>query len=392
LAVNVWFLPFSASRERELLKAANRVRFAVVFALCLFFTVGWSAEQLPSRLADDAFWKLITEYSEPGGSFVSDNFVSNELAFQDVLPSLTEGRTPGGVYLGVGPEQNFTYVAALKPKIAFVLDIRRQNMLEHLMYKALFELSADRIEFLSRLFSRPRPADISKDAGAVVLFNAFDDIPADDSLFEANLRAVKHQLIDEHGFGLTPEDEASIGYILRAFYLGGPNLTYSGPKPPTRTILPTYEELMTDSDNNGKTHSFIATEENFLAVKQLERDNLIVPIVGDFGGSTAIRSVGRYLKQRNATVTAFYVSNVEQYLFMNESWKSFYGNVATLPLDAKSVFIRPLINIGGGTYTASPLFRTGFHWDTLLFPIQDLITAFEAGMVQNYYDVIQLPN
>jgi len=375
-----------------MLRAANRVRFAVVFALCLFFTVGWSAEQLPVRLTDDAFWTLITDFSEPGGSFVSDNFVSNELALQDVLTSLTDGRGPGGVYLGVGPEQNFTYVAALKPKIAFVLDIRRQNMVEHLMYKALFELSADRAEFLSRLFSRPRPADLGKDTSAVVLFNALSSVPADDGLFEVNLREVKHRLIDEHGFHLTMDDEAAIGYILRAFYLGGPNLTYSGPRPPARTILPTYEELMTDSDNKGKTRSFLATEENFLSVKHLERDNLIVPLVADFGGSTAIRAVGRYLKQRNAIVTAFYVSNVEQYLFMNESWKAFYANVATLPLDSKSVFIRPLINVGDGTYTASPLFRTGFHWDTLLFPIQDLITAFEAGQIQNYYDAIQLPN
>src|SRR5439155_13349608 len=138
----------------------------------------------------------------------------------------------------------------------------------------------------------------------------------------------------------------------------------SGPRPPTRTILPTYEELMTDSDNNGKPRSFLATEENFLAVRQLEKENLIIPIVADFAGPTAIRSVGQYLKEHNATVTAFYVSNVEQYLFMSESWKKFYDNVASLPLDSKSVFIRPLIDIGAGTYTASPLFRSGFRWNT----------------------------
>jgi hypothetical protein len=42
----------------------------------------------------------------------------------------------------------------VKPKIAFIVDIRRQNLIEHLMYKALFELSADRAEFISRLLSR----------------------------------------------------------------------------------------------------------------------------------------------------------------------------------------------------------------------------------------------
>src|SRR5205814_381591 len=63
----------------------------------------------------------------------------------------------GRVYMGVGPEQNFTYIVALKPKIAFIIDIRRGNLDLQLMYKALFELSKDRAEFVSRLFSRRRP-------------------------------------------------------------------------------------------------------------------------------------------------------------------------------------------------------------------------------------------
>jgi hypothetical protein len=189
------------------LNAANRVRFAVILALCVFFSIAWSAEQIPARLTDEAFWQLISTFSEPGGTFVSDNFVSNELAFHDVLTELTDGRKPGGVYLGVGPEQNFTYVAALKPQIAFVLDIRRQNMIEHLTYKALFELSTDRVDFLSRLFSRRLGTDLEKDSSAVVLFNALHEVAPEQELYQANLTSVKERLKTGHGFPLTPEDE-----------------------------------------------------------------------------------------------------------------------------------------------------------------------------------------
>ena len=77
---------------------------------------------------------------------------------QRVIPDLTRTVKPGRVYLGVGPEQNFTYIAATKPAMAFIIDIRRGNLQLHLMYKALFELSADRAEFVSRLFSLKRPA------------------------------------------------------------------------------------------------------------------------------------------------------------------------------------------------------------------------------------------
>ena len=100
------------------------------------------AEQnLPAKLSDSVFWKLVTTTSEPGGFFRSDNFVSNETSYQWVIPELLRTTKTGGVYLGVGPDQNFTYLVALKPKIAFIFDIRRQNMLTHLMYKALIEQS-----------------------------------------------------------------------------------------------------------------------------------------------------------------------------------------------------------------------------------------------------------
>jgi len=375
----------------------HRVRLAVVLALCLLLGIAWSAQELPARLSDEAFWNFVTDFSEPGGRFPSDNFVSNEVATQHVLSDLTPDRKAGGAYLGVGPEQNFTYIVALEPKIAFIIDIRRQNMIEHLMYKALIELSADRAEFLSRLFSRPRQADLDKDSSVGALFDAFQEIEADPEIFENNLAAIKDRLINGHRFRLTPEDVSNLEYVFRAFYIGGPDLGYPGPSRTiprgTMRILPTYEELMTDTDEQGRQRSYLATEDNFAALRQLEKNNLIVPLVGNFAGPKTIRSVGGYLIQHNTTVTAFYTSNVEQYLFMNaDDWKNFYMNVSTLPLDSKSVFIRPLINAGNAGYTASPQFRSGFHWDTLLFPIRDLLAAFDTGMIQSYYDVIQMRN
>src|SRR5437016_3661799 len=374
-----------------------RIRLLIVFALCFSFTRVWSAAELPAQLTDEVFWELVTDFSEASGRFPSDNFVSNELATQRVLSQLTKSRKASGAYVGVGPEQNFTYIVALQPKIAFIVDIRRQNMIEHLMYKALIELSSDRADFLSRLFSRPRPSNVDKNSGIGALFDALSLIQADQQMFDENLRAIKDRLIKEHGFKLTSEDETTVAYIFRAFYVGGPDLGYSNVAFQPRSsgaprLLPTYEELMIDTDENGQQRSYLATEENFHTLQQLERNNLIVPVVGNFAGSTALRSVGAYLKEHNTAVSAFYTSNVEQYLFMTpEDWKNFYTNVSTLPLDSNSTFIRPLINTGNG-YTASPQFRPTFHWDTVLFPIADLVAAFNAGMIENYYDVIQTRN
>ena len=368
----------------------NRYRFLVAAALpfCIFLGIARPAQELPAQLSDETFWNLVTDFSEDGGYFVSDNFVSNERLFQHVLSDLQQDREPGGAYLGVGPDQNFTYIVALKPKIAFIVDIRRQNMIQHLMYKALFELSADRAEFLSRLFSLAEPPDLSKDASVTALFDAFRQIPPDRNAFHENLRAIKDRLINDHGFKLTMEDENNLEYVFNAFYIGGPKLAYSRTNP--FGIMPSYEELMTEVDNNGENRSYLATEENFAAMREFQANNLLVPLVGDFAGPSAIPSVGAYLKERNTAVTAFYTSNVEQYLFRSgDSWRRFYGNVSTLPIESRSVFIRSVVRNRSGEFSPIPLIRPGFsRLETTLSPIAELMAAFQAELIHSYNDIV----
>jgi hypothetical protein len=349
---------------------------------------------IPERISDDMFWRMVSDYSEPGGFFRSDNFVSNEITFQYVLPELARMTKPGGVYMGVGPDQNFTYIVAMQPRIAFIVDIRRQNMLHHLLYKSLIELSADRGEFLSRLFSRPRPAGLDANAGPAALFQAYANAAPDSALFSKNLAAVKEQLVGRHKFGLTNDDLRTIEYVYFAFFTAGPELTYSFTMPGRGASMmfygrrmPTYAELMMENDGLGAQRSYLATEENYRTLRELERNNLIVPLVGDFAGDKAIRSVGQYVREHGATVTAFYTSNVEQYLFQSDDWRKFFANVATLPVDTGSTFIRAVFN-----YTAMAQSQSGTPGPrsrTMLASIVDQVQAFTEGRIQQYYDVIQ---
>jgi hypothetical protein len=344
-----------------------------------------SAQEIPSRLADTTYWRMVTEFSEPSGNFPSDNLLSNETSLQYVIPELVRSTKPGGVYLGVAPEQNFTYLAALKPKIAFIVDIRHDNSLLLLVYKAIFELSADRAEFVSRLFSRPRPLGIDTASTIEQLMQAYATSPKDSALFVRNLAAVKDRLLKTHGFPLTTDELASIDYVYSWFYNAGPNISYNMNLGGYRGRFPTYETLMLETD--GSSHrSYLANEANFLVVKAMERNNLIVGITGDFTGSKALRAVGNYVRDRHATVTAFYVSNVEFYLFrQGDDWKKFYANVATLPLDESSTFIRSLSQ-GYGFRPGSP---NGQQVE-LLCSMTGLLKAFSEGRITYYMDMINL--
>ncbi|HEY9226615.1 MAG TPA: hypothetical protein VIP11_08220 [Gemmatimonadaceae bacterium] len=348
------------------------------------------AQNLPTKLSDSVFWKLITEFSEGGGYFRSDNFVSNETTYQWVIPELLRTTKPGGVYLGVGPDQNFTYIVALKPKIAFVFDIRRQNMLTHLMYKVLIESSTDRADFISRLFSRARPSGLDSTSTAETIFMAFAPVPLDSARYRKNLTGIRDALTKGHGFKLSEDDLNVISYVYENFVSAGPELSYNFAQGRAggfgRGQMPSYAALQVETDSAGVHRSYMANEANFRLLKEVEQNNLLVPLVGDFAGAKAIRTVGEYLKQNRLTVTAFYLSNVEQYLFQqSDDWRKFFTNVGTLPLDSSSTFIRSVFNGMGYIRSYSPYMRN----QQLLASMLDQLKLFTDGRITWYNDVIQ---
>jgi len=328
---------------------------AIALAATSVGITGSGAAELPSRLTDAQFWQLSSDLSEPNGSFQSDNLLSNELVFARAVPDLVSRVKPGGVYLGVGPEQNFTYVAALKPKMVFITDVRRGNLHLHLMYKALFELSENREQFVSLLFTKPRPSSsLPPSASVDELFAAFwDTRTSDETVYNANLKTIQNHLTRTRSLPLTQEDLDGVARVYRAFYWYGPWMTYSANTALSTTPGPpgtTYRALMTQTDGTGVKYSYLASEENFNVVKDLETRNLIVPVVGNFSGPKALRSVGAYVRERGGVITAFYLSNVESYLRRDAtSWPAFCASVATFPLDDTSVFIRPM-GSGGQTF------------------------------------------
>jgi hypothetical protein len=358
-------------------------RFVTVPAIALsLLTVANVQAQLPGSLDDDTFRDLVRTLSEPEGRF-PPQYMSNEDSLQFVMPDLVERAGTGGVYIGVGSEQNFTYMAALHPALAFIVDIRRDNLRQVLLYKALFEASPDRAAFVSKLFSRPLAGHFDPIASVEALFETFADLPADSKIFESTRKAVLENLIDSHGFALDPEDSAGIVRILEVFRDAGPD-GLKGFGDPTN---PTFAELMAATDLEGRAWGFLASDTNYDAIRDLHSKNLIVPVVGDFAGDTALSGIASFLKARNAVVHVFYVSNVERYLWeQGEHGRNFYSNLALLPRDESSLFVRSVtsdISIRLGI----PIPDQPAKWRTFVTSIGKDLDGVRSGRITSYRDL-----
>lgn len=361
----------------------RRVLVGLVLAACLVSApvhFAAPAAGIPERLSNREFWRVSAEFSEPAGFFNSDNLVSNEDTFQYVIPELTRTVAPGGVYVGVGPDQNFTYIAALNPAVAFIPDLRRGNLHVHLTYKALFALSADRREFLSRLFARATPAGLAATATAQDLMVAFTAAAPDQRLYDANLRAVLEYLARHRGAALDETDKAGVEFVMSSFFVAGPDVTFVSNGGFRRSRYPSYAALQTATDLDGVERAYLSTEARFQRVKSLQARNLVIPVVGNFAGLKALPAIGAWVREQGGVVTAFYTSNVEQYLFQEGAWDRFRRNVASMPTDATSTFIRSCFNS-----CTSP---GGSRAVTLLDSVRDLLAAAASGRIQGYWDVL----
>jgi hypothetical protein len=162
-------------------------------------------------------------------------------------------------------------------------------------------------------------------------------VPASPESYGRNLALIRDHLVKTRGLPLSPTDLEWIERVFKAFYTDGPAIRYWG-SGEVKAVQPTYRQLMTIEDGTGEARSFLATEENFEFVKDMQARNLIVPVIGDFGGPGAIARVGDYVRTHGDAVAAFYGSNVAVYL-TNRQQRTFCENLARLPVARRAWFI-----------------------------------------------------
>jgi hypothetical protein len=352
-------------------------RLRVTFAIALLLVLPAAGRQS----ANSPFAAAIASLSEKGGYFDTDNLISNEGSYLQVLPELKRRGVHGGAYLGVGPDQNFSYIVETRPSVAYIVDVRRDNVLLHLLFKAVFHESRTRIEYLAMLFGHvsPRDVDAWKTQPVDKLAQYVTDAPRADA---AALRVRLERVIRGFGVALSADDLKTMAGFHQRFVDAGLALRFQTAGRQPQWNYPTYGDMLVDRDGSGRQAHFLATEEGYQFLRDLQGRDLVIPIVGDLAGPSAIASVGKAIAARGEKLSAFYVSNVEFYLFREGTFGQFVANLKRLPHAENAVLIRSFF----GRVPVSPA-RPGDNSVSQVGSIDELLRGVDNGRIRTYSDL-----
>ena len=330
---------------------------------------------------ETSFASRVEQFSEPGGYFDTDNLISNERSYLHPLDALRERGVTGGVYVGVGPDQNFSYIAQVRPSVAFIVDVRRDNLLLHLLFKSLFQLARSRVEYLALLLGRPVPPALDKwrDTSIERIVAYLDGSSPEPRTGETARRRASEAIV-RFGVPLSHEDLETIDRFHRRFIETGLELRFQSTGRPPQTHYPTYRELLLGKDPQGTVGNYLGTENAFQYIKALQSRDLIIPVVGNLSGPSALASIGAAVTQRRETLSVFYASNVEFYLFGEGTFREFIINLRRLPHNNQSLIVRSVF----GRYAAAAG-GSSSHTQS----VATLIDAVTNGRVRSYGDLVE---
>lgn len=340
-----------------------------------------------NALSLEQFASLSQKLSEPNGYFDTDNLISNETSYLHVMGKMRQMKINGGAFIGVGPDQSFSYIAQIRPSIAFMVDVRRDNLLQHLLFKSLFASARNRMEFLCLFFGKPVPTDLkSWDTRSIQDIVAYvDKTPKEVKLFDATHAALQAK-IKSYGIKISEAELATIKRMHLEFFTSGLDLKFTSHGRGSRYYYPNYRDLMLEKDLTGKQCNYLVSEDDFQFMKSLQERNLVIPVTGNLAGDHALKSIAAYLNERGEKVSAFYTSNVEFYLSRGDEFDQFAKSVKLMPRAANSVIIRSYFN---GTFGyAHPQSVSGYYSTQLLQTMDSFVKEFSAGGLQSYTDVI----
>jgi hypothetical protein len=103
-------------------------------------------------------------------------------------------------------------------------------------------------------------------------------------------------------------------------------------------------------------------------------------------GAKAMRAMAADMQARGDALSAFYISNVEQYLFQDGRFQAWVENLKRMPHDDRSMIIRSVFP--SGFRGSLPQSMPGYYSTSLTQPLGLMLSDIAGGKYYGYADLV----
>lgn len=322
---------------------------------------------------------------KPTGPESVDNLMTNEDSIASVMDQAASEVPQGTVYLGVGPDQNFSLIAATKPHMALIIDYRKKNQLLHFFHLALIHLSNDRTTYLEKFWARdsqPQPELTLKTPDpSDSQLSSFVKSPFKPDM----LKTLQNDVITFLSAWemLTTDDFDNIRRIQARLAGPGPKARFLALK-----MYPEIQSLIQAKTRSGKPGHWLASDDHYQTVRNLVTRYQLLPIVGDWAEKpgtnvkSTFRQLSAWLISKRLQVGCIYISDVEFFLMRGSHFSKYIANLSRLPLHHEARVVR--------TSTREIMHNErlpGQSSTTIVRPLADMIHDYHAGKIGKWDDL-----
>lgn len=245
----------------------------------------------------------------PPTDYGLDCFVSSEVGYNEVIARCApSAERPGGAYLGVGPDQNYTYIGALRPALAVILDARLDNLLEHLIFKLAFAEARDPLDYLCLLLGRARATGPGDGLTARLRAQPLDAAAA--AVFSANVRRAFQARWTSDERLLARVERLLREFVRRQLAVTSVSETCLA----NLDKIPDFEEVITSTTPEGFNFHYLTDAGRFGVVKALHAEDRIIPLLGNVVSPEGIAAARRVVEGAGLKLSTVYLSNLEEFL------------------------------------------------------------------------------
>ncbi len=227
--------------------------------------------------------------------------VSNENHHHQFYQSLLDQK--GGIYLGVGGEQNYLLAGWAQADIIILMDFDQMVVDLHKLYRMMFLKAGSPKEFLAFFSDTPR---MRKQIESWIL----------------EWYGVRNDQVDGHAKNLCTEICKAVTKVYRVS-LG-------------HRLIPRRLAWIQKQYRRLAIPTFLTDQAQYLHIKELFQKNQVFMVRGDLS-KDMLAKVAEKLKNSSKTIRLLYLSNAERYFLYDPSFRK---NMKMIPFDTNALILR----------------------------------------------------